>query len=159
MGQAGTDGHSTGQGQLQTDAPTAEVRERHQAAPADPQHFAQHNLRIAKGLQRFFKHHNVKKRIGEAEQAQVQVRLNDRDAARHAGFDGAGIQFHALAAHFSQAGQPFQQYALAAPKVEYGGADRNQLFDPLILPAYGRRCGAACRLTQMANQGEQGLLV
>src|SRR5439155_11463502 len=113
---------------LQTDAPVAEIRERHDAVAADAQHVFEHRARPARRLQSLRQDDVIEGVVRIILQVGVGVALDDGEAFGDAFVDALARQFYAAAVDAAAFQKP-QQFAVAAANVEHPRAALHHVGD------------------------------
>ena len=107
----------------------AEIRERHDGAPADAQHVLEHHARLPRRLQRLRQDHVVEGVVGIIGEVGVGVALDHRQTLGDAFVDAFARQLDAAAVDAARLAEKPQQLAVAAADVEHLRARLDHLRD------------------------------
>ena len=119
VGEQRSFGRAAGEQQRKPDRPVAEIRKRHDGAPAHAQHLAENPERVASLLQGLAEDHVIERVIGIILEHFVDVALIGRHAARDGPLHLGGRDLNAARIHSLVLGQPVEQLAFAASEIQH----------------------------------------
>ena len=111
--------HATVDQQVEADPPMAEIGERHDGPPSDPQQVFENDLRLARRLDRLRQDHVVEGIVRIIRQIRVGIALDDRQSLGEAGVDAFARDLDAASVDTLAVPQERQQIAIAAADIEH----------------------------------------
>src|SRR5690606_22816386 len=138
VGQGSGNRHPPLAGQIPAQPPVAEVGKGNDAFLAEPQHFAQDEVRVTHRLQGLGHDHGVEAATAEVGQAlDVQILLDHVHALADTGGDFFAVDLQPIALHLFVLLQVVQQHAVATAQIQHARAGLNPLLNDLQVGAHG----------------------
>ena len=113
--------------QFEAHAPMAEIRERHDGPAADAQQVFEHDLGLARRLDRLRQDHVVERIVGIIRKVGVGIALDDRQSLGEARVDAFARNLDPAPVDALAVPQQSQEIAVAAADIEHARAGRHHV--------------------------------